>query len=164
MSNLLNSFFIVSLLMNLILTIDLQRRQDFSGLPSCGQSCLVSSLATSNGGCSQSNFACLCKSETFLSASAKCYAKDCSITDAGLATAWGVKTCASIGITLPESVINSANSSNGNNSTLNNTNNTVPINSNNSSTAGSAANSMASGIHVPPFEMMLFFLTILIFS
>lgn len=31
----------------------LERRQDLSGLPTCAQNCLVTSLATSSGGCSQ---------------------------------------------------------------------------------------------------------------
>ncbi|EGG12953.1 uncharacterized protein MELLADRAFT_114961 [Melampsora larici-populina 98AG31] len=162
MFKLLNLIFIGSLFVNIGLGIDLQKRQDLSGLPGCGQSCLVTSLTTNSGGCSQTDFACLCKSETFLTASTKCYGTDCSVADSAAATAWGVKTCASIGITIPTSVISPANSSNVNNPTTNSTSNTVPINSNNSSTTGSSAKSIGSIVSAPPFEMMLFFLTILI--
>jgi len=80
--------------------------QDLSGLPTCGQNCLITAFTSASDGCSQTDFSCLCKSQKFTLASVGCYNSSCPATDAATATKWGVKTCASVGVNATATVAN----------------------------------------------------------
>ncbi|KAG0146452.1 hypothetical protein CROQUDRAFT_92589 [Cronartium quercuum f. sp. fusiforme G11] len=147
-----------SLFFSFTLGLGLDKRQDLSGLPTCSQTCLVSSLTTSNGGCSQTDFSCLCKSAPFLKASTSCYSSVCSTSDAATATAWGVKTCASIGIDVAASNVVNATSVN------NTTANTTASTNTTSSTAATGAKSAGSTVSIPSITSLALLFAMLIGS
>ncbi|KAG0151618.1 hypothetical protein CROQUDRAFT_651034 [Cronartium quercuum f. sp. fusiforme G11] len=63
-----------------IRSTNLIRRQDLSGLPACGQKCLINAATTPQtvGSCSLTDVSCLCKNEAFLTSVTNCALSTCS--------------------------------------------------------------------------------------
>ncbi|CAH7671115.1 expressed protein [Phakopsora pachyrhizi] len=71
---------------------------DLAGQPNCGQNCLLTAFTTLSNGCTQTDFACLCKSQKFTGTSNLRYSLSCTSTEAATTKSWGAKTCASVGV------------------------------------------------------------------
>ncbi|KAI8462002.1 hypothetical protein BY996DRAFT_6408160 [Phakopsora pachyrhizi] len=72
--------------------------QDLARQPNCGQNCLLTAFTTLSNGCTQTDFACLCKSQKFTGTSNLRYSSSCTSTEAATTKSWGAKTCASVGV------------------------------------------------------------------
>lgn len=79
---------------------NLVRRQDISGVPSCGQICLIKAASTKGllGRCSLANESCICKNEPFQASVRKCVVNSCSSADQLKVIAWDDKTCPGQGL------------------------------------------------------------------
>ncbi|CAH7667541.1 expressed protein, partial [Phakopsora pachyrhizi] len=67
--------------------------QDLAGQPNCGQNCLLTAFTTLSNGCTQTDFACLCKSQKFTGTSNLRYSLSCTSTEAATTKSWGAKVC-----------------------------------------------------------------------
>ncbi|KAG6815309.1 hypothetical protein H0H93_010284 [Arthromyces matolae] len=67
--------------------------------PSCADDCVMGDNVN-YGGCSSTDNVCLCKSETFVSASTACIEAACSGSDLQTALSISRELCASVGVTL----------------------------------------------------------------
>ncbi|KAH9811980.1 secreted protein [Melampsora americana] len=164
------SFYNVFLFTSLFVTLacGLEKRQDLSGLPTCAQTCLVTALSTSSGGCSPTDFVCLCKSTAFEEGSAKCFISSCSDGDTVAAGNWALKTCAALGVALQipgfsGSATSAANTSTSSSaSTVPSTSATSVTNPSSTSTksAAEAANSSGSTLSNPFVQFASFGLAV----
>ncbi|KAI8455952.1 secreted protein [Phakopsora pachyrhizi] len=125
--------------------------QDLAGLPNCGQNCLLTAFTTSSDGCTQTDFACLCKSQKFTGTSNSCYSSSCTSTEAATAKSWGAKTCASVGVNVTATLGNTTSVGTViGNGTNPNTNSTL----HNGTTASTHAQNSGGLINVQPIFFM----------
>ncbi|EGF98743.1 uncharacterized protein MELLADRAFT_124245 [Melampsora larici-populina 98AG31] len=81
-------------------SIFLSKRQiSLSELPSCGQTCYVSSIGNS-GGCSITDFSCLCQSSSFMNSSQLCFQNTCELNDIKTIFNLSQQVCLTLNVTL----------------------------------------------------------------
>ncbi|KAH9824799.1 hypothetical protein DFH28DRAFT_6278 [Melampsora americana] len=81
-------------------SISLSKRQtSLSELPSCGQTCYVSSIGNS-GGCSITDFRCLCQSSSFMNSSQQCFQSTCELNDIKTIFNLSQQVCITLNVTL----------------------------------------------------------------
>lgn len=80
--------------------ISFKKRQiSLSELPSCGQTCYVSSIGNS-GGCSITDFRCLCQSSSFMNSSQLCFQSICQLNDIKTIFNLSQQVCITLNVTL----------------------------------------------------------------
>ncbi|EGG10309.1 uncharacterized protein MELLADRAFT_124458 [Melampsora larici-populina 98AG31] len=72
-----------------------------ASLPACVQNCLLTAFSEHGTSCSPTDFSCLCSLSDFIMASGNCYLT-CDAADQAAGMDFGKKSCASVGITLPD--------------------------------------------------------------
>ncbi|KAI8453115.1 hypothetical protein BY996DRAFT_6414940 [Phakopsora pachyrhizi] len=69
-----------------------KRQLSLADLPPCGQTCYVGSLTVS-GGCSITDFPCLCQSKSFMTQAQECFKQKCSQSELSTVLSLSLQTC-----------------------------------------------------------------------
>ncbi|KAA1077429.1 hypothetical protein PGT21_007448 [Puccinia graminis f. sp. tritici] len=113
----------------------------FEKLPACAKLCIVTAYSAMNNACAQTDAACFCKNNAFITTSGDCYTSSCKGDDLATARAWGISSCAQVGVTLHAPASTNATTPNSANTTTASSGNTTTAPSGSSTPAQDAKSS-----------------------
>lgn len=118
-----------------------------NGLPTCAESC-VSNFTTGQeiGGCNSLDIKCICSQQTFLSDIACCLAGACDAADQQTAIGYAQNICGTAGVTVPSSVVCTANATTTGNASTSATASATKSTTSSTTTTTANAGSSAAGL------------------